>query len=160
VARRARSFGMRLLGNDIVEIDHVFVGEVGIEMTDLHTLLEKSDYVSVNCDLNPTSHHLLGARALTLMKDTAVVINTARGSIVDELALIEALRTGRIGGAALDVFETEPLPPDSPLRSLDNVMLAPHNANSSPTAWDRVHRRTILALLDGLGVAHEGRIEA
>lgn len=160
VARRARSFGMRLLGNDIVEIDHVFVGEVGIEMTDLNTLLQASDYVSVSCDLNPTSRHLLGARAFALMKDNAVVINTARGSIVDEHALVEALRAGRIGGAALDVFESEPLPPDSPLRSLDSVMLAPHNANSSPAAWDRVHRRTIQDLLEGLGLLPDGQVEA
>lgn len=160
VARRARSFGMRLMGNDIVEIDHVFVGEVGIEMTDLKTLLQASDYVSVSCDLNPTSRHLLGARAFALMKDNAVVINTARGSIVDEHALIEALRAGRIGGAALDVFESEPLPPDSPLRSLDSVMLAPHNANSSPAAWDRVHRRTIQDLLEGLGLLPDGQVEA
>ncbi|HSR21567.1 MAG TPA: NAD(P)-dependent oxidoreductase, partial [Anaerolineales bacterium] len=72
----------------------------------------------------------------------------------------EALRAGRIGGAALDVFESEPLPPDSPLRSLDSVMLAPHNANSSPAAWDRVHRRTIQDLLEGLGLLPDGQVEA
>lgn len=152
VARRAGAFGMTVLGNDIVEIDHVFIAETGIEMTALDSLLSRSDFVSVNCDLNPTSYHLINARALSLMRPTAVLINTARGPIVDEAALVEALRTGKIAGAALDVFEVEPLPPDSPLLKMDNVLLAPHNANSSPAAWERVHTNTIRNLLNGLGI--------
>src|SRR5512139_2396952 len=152
VTRRARAFGMKVLGADIVEIDHVFLAETGIEMTDLESLLSRSDFVSVNCDLNPTSHHLINSDTLALMKPTAVLINTARGPIVDEQALIEALQTKRLAGAALDVFELEPLPLDSPLMKMDNVMLAPHNANSSPAAWERVHRNTIRNLLDGLGI--------
>jgi D-3-phosphoglycerate dehydrogenase len=159
VARRARSFGMRVLGNDIVEIDHVFVAETGIEMMDLRPLLARSDYVSINCDLNPTSRRLLDAGALAAVKEGAVLINTARGPIVDEAALAEALRAGRLGGAALDVFEIEPLPDTSPLRKLNNVLLAPHNANSSPAAWERVHRNTIRNLLDGLGMPHSGPLE-
>jgi len=78
------------------------------------------------------------------------VINTARGPIVDEKALIRALRAGRIAGAALDVFEVEPLPPNSPLLKMDNVLLSPHNSNSSPAAWEKVHRSTIDNLLKGL----------
>ncbi len=152
VARRARAFGMRVLGNDIVEIDHVFLTETGVEMTDLDTLLAQSDFVSLNCDLNPTSYHLINAQTLAKMKPSAVLINTARGPIVDEPALIAALQSGQIGGAALDVFEHEPLPADSPLLKMDNVLLAPHNANSSPTAWERVHWNTIRNLLDGLGI--------
>jgi phosphoglycerate dehydrogenase-like enzyme len=89
------------------------------------------------------------------MKSTAVLINTARGPIVDEKALIAALQLGQIGGAALDVFEQEPLPKDSPLLKMDNVMLAPHNANSSPAAWERVHWNTIKNLLDGLNIKYE-----
>jgi len=81
-----------------------------------------------------------------------VLINTARGPIVEELALIHALQKGQVAGAALDVYENEPLPQDSPLMQMDNVMLAPHNANSSPTAWERVHWNTIRNLLDGLGI--------
>jgi D-3-phosphoglycerate dehydrogenase len=152
VTRRARAFGMQVLGNDIVEIDHVFVTETGIEMTTLEDLLSRSDFVSLNCDLNPTSQHLMNADTFTLMKPNAILINTARGPIVDEAALIHALQKGQIAGAALDVYENEPLPQDSPLMQMDNVMLAPHNANSSPTAWERVHWNTIRNLLDGLGI--------
>lgn len=92
------------------------------------------------------------------MRPTAVLINTARGPIVDEHALVEALQSGRIAGAALDVFEVEPLPLDSPLLKMDNVMLAPHNSNSSPTAWEHVHWNTIRNLLVGLGL-DPGKVE-
>lgn len=156
VARRARAFGMKVLGNDILEIDHVFITETGIQMTDLSTLLCESDFVSINCDLNPTSQHLMNADTFAQMKTSAVLINTARGPIVHETALIEALQAGRLAGAALDVFEVEPLPLDSPLMKMDNVLLAPHNSNSSPAAWERVHWNTIRNLLDGLGIESSG----
>jgi D-3-phosphoglycerate dehydrogenase / 2-oxoglutarate reductase len=152
VTRRAKAFGMKVLGTDIIEIDHVFVSESGIEMTNLEYLLSNSDFVSVNCDLNPTSRHLINADTLAKMKSTAVLINTARGPIVDENALVAALSSGQIGGAALDVFEFEPLPKDSPLLKMDNVMLAPHNSNSSPAAWERIHWNTIKNLVEGLGI--------
>lgn len=153
VARRARAFGMTVLGNDIVEIDHVFLAETGVQMTSLEDLLARSDFVSLNCDLNPTSYHLINARTLALMKPSAVLINTARGPVVDEAALIAALQSGQIAGAALDVFEVEPLPLDSPLLKMENVLLAPHNANSSPSAWERVHWNTIKNLLEGLDIS-------
>lgn len=152
VTRRARAFGMKVYGTDIIEIDHVFINETGIEMTDLQTLLSNSDFVSVNCDLNPTSYHLMNYDTFALMRPTAVLINTARGPIVEEAALIEALQAKRLAGAALDVFEHEPLPLESPLLKMDNVLLAPHNSNSSPAAWERVHWNTIKNLLDGLGI--------
>ena len=152
VTRRAKAFGMKVLGTDIIDIDHVFISESGIEMTNLDTLLANSDFVSVNCDLNPTSYHLINANTLSKMKSTAVLINTARGPIVDEKALVAALSSGQVGGAALDVFEFEPLPLDSPLLKMDNVMLAPHNSNSSPTAWERIHWSTIKNLVEGLGM--------
>ncbi|MFZ1041240.1 MAG: phosphoglycerate dehydrogenase [Anaerolineales bacterium] len=156
VTRRARAFGMKVFGNDIIEIDHVFITETGIEMTNLERLLSNSDFVSVNCDLNPTSRHLINAKTLAMMKPEAILINAARGSIVDEKALIEALQAQRLAGAALDVFEVEPLPLGSLLLKMDNVMLAPHNANSSPAAWERVHWNTIRNLLDGLGIPSDG----
>jgi len=152
VLRRARAFGMKLLGNDIVKIDPEFILEYEVEMTSLPNLLSRADFISLNCDLNPTSYHLINAETLALVKPGAVLINLARGPVVEEAALIEALQTGRLAGAALDVFEREPLPLDSPLRHMDNVMLAPHNANSSPSAWERVHRNTIRNLLVGLGL--------
>jgi len=152
VIRLGRAFGMQILGNDIIEIDPDFVLENGVEMTSLDDLLRQSDFVSLNCDLNPTSYRLINALSIRLMKPTAVIINTSRGSIIDERTLIEALQSGTIAGAALDVFEEEPLPLESPLRQMETVMLAPHNANSSPTAWERVHWNTIRNLLDGLGI--------
>jgi D-3-phosphoglycerate dehydrogenase len=152
LVRRARAFGMTVLGNDIIEIDHVFIAENGLQMVDLDTLLARSDFVSLNCDLNPTSYRLINTATLEKMRPTAVLINSARGSIVDEAALIEALQGGIIAGAAMDVFEVEPLPLTSPLVRMDNVMLAPHNANSSPSAWERVHWNTIRNLIDGLGL--------
>jgi phosphoglycerate dehydrogenase-like enzyme len=154
VTRRARAFGMKVLGTDIIDIDHVFVSESGIHMTTLDALLADADFVSVNCDLNPTSHHIINAGTLAKMKSNAVLINTARGPLVDETALVAALSSGQIAGAALDVFEFEPLPLDSPLMKMDNVMLAPHNSNSSPTAWERIHWNTIKNLVEGLGMVY------
>jgi D-3-phosphoglycerate dehydrogenase len=154
VTRRARAFGMKIYGTDIIEIDHVFITETSIEMTDLQTLLSHSDFVSINCDLNPTSYHLINSDTLALLKSNAVLINTARGPIVEEKALIEALQVKRLAGAALDVFEHEPLPLESPLLRMENVMLAPHNANSSPAAWERVHWNTLRNLLEGLGLEY------
>ena len=153
VLRRARAFGMKLLGNDIVPIAPDFIAENGVEMTSLEDLLRRADFVSVNCDLNPTSYHIINAKTLGWMKPSAVLINTARGPLVDEPALVAALQRGQIAGAALDVFEVEPLPEDSPLRRMDNVLLAAHNSNASPAAWERVHWNTIRNLLDGLGIS-------
>ena len=157
VTRRACAFGMKVYGTDIIKIDLSFIAETGIEMIDLQSLLANSDFVSINCDLNPTSHHLMNSDIFALMKPNAIIINTARGPIVDEKALIAALQNGQIAGAALDVFEHEPLPLDSPLLKMDNVMLAPHNSNSSPDAWERVHWNTIKNLVDGLGLKYEER---
>ena len=151
VIRRARAFGMRILGTDIIEIAPDFIRENEFEMTSLNDLLRRSDFVSLNCDLNPTSYHLMDARTLGLMQPSGFLINTARGPVVDEPALISALQNKTIAGAALDVYEVEPLPPDNPLLQMDNVLLAPHNANSSPAAWERVHRNTVRNLLIGLG---------
>ncbi|MCJ7569221.1 MAG: phosphoglycerate dehydrogenase [Anaerolineales bacterium] len=150
VLKRAQIFGMCLLGNDIVEIDSGFITEVGVQMLDLPGLLKQADFISINCDLNPTSKGLIDPVAFKLMQPHAVLINTARGPIVVEKALIEALREKSIAGAALDVFEKEPLPGESPLCTMDNVLLAPHNANSSPGAWEMVHLNTLRNLITGL----------
>ena len=154
VIRRARAFGMKLLGNDIIPIDPVFLSKNMVEMTSLEDLLTRSDFISLNCDLNPTSYHLMNATTLSHINPSAILINTCRGPVVDELALISALQSGKLAGAALDVFEVEPLTVDSPLTKMDNVLLASHNANSSPKAWERVHQNTINNLLQGLGLLH------
>jgi D-3-phosphoglycerate dehydrogenase len=150
VVRRAVAFNMRILGNDLVELPSEFIKETGIIITSKNDLIKKSDFVSLNCDLNSISYHIMGKDEFNLMKSTAYLINTARGPLVDEPALVLALQNKIIAGAALDVFEGEPLPENSLLRKMDNVLIAPHNANSSPQAWERVHKSTIHNLLDVL----------
>jgi D-3-phosphoglycerate dehydrogenase len=150
VARSAAAFGMTILGHDPKSPPAEIVEQTKIKMVPLDKLLAKSEFVSVNCDLNASSIHLMSDKQFSLMKPLSVLINTARGPIVDEPALIRALRAKRIAGAALDVFEVEPLPLESPLRSMDNVLLSAHNTNSSPAAWERVHQSTIKNLLTGL----------
>lgn len=150
VVRRARSFKMDVLGNDLVQMPTEFLQETGIRMVAKTALLEAADFVSLHTDLNPSSYHLMSDREFALMRPHAIVINTSRGPVIDEGSLIRALHSRKIAGAALDVFEQEPLPADSPLLSLPNVLLAPHNANSSPKYWERVHRRTIDNLLEVL----------
>jgi D-3-phosphoglycerate dehydrogenase len=155
VVRRAMAFGMQILGNDIVKMPADFLKETGIQMVSLNNLLANADFISLNPDLNPTSYHLISKQQLDTMKPGAYLINASRGPVVDEAALVEALQNKKIAGAGLDVFEKEPLPQDSPLREFDNCLLAPHNANSSPTAWQRVHENTVRNLLKGLHAAGE-----
>ena len=160
VVRRATAFGMQVLGNDLVEMPLDFLAENRIDMVSKEELLQQAEFVSLNCTLTPTSFHLISDNEFALMKSTAVIINTARGPIIDEPALIRALQNEQIAGAALDVFEQEPLPAESPLLEMDNVMLASHNANSSPEAWERVHQNTVRNLLNELEkeLCHSERI--
>ncbi|MFH2033653.1 MAG: NAD(P)-dependent oxidoreductase, partial [Candidatus Margulisiibacteriota bacterium] len=148
IARRAAGFGMKVIGNDIQEV------AVDITLVSFAELLAEADIVTINCDLNPTSFHLIGEKEFAKMKSSAYIINTARGPIIDEKALVRALQSGQIAGAGLDVFEDEPLPQDSPLKKMDNCLFSAHNANSSPVAWSHVHQNTINNLLKGLS---EGR---
>jgi D-3-phosphoglycerate dehydrogenase len=141
---------MSVCGNDIKEMPESFLAGTGIRMLSKEELLSQADFVSLNCDLNSTSHHLMNYQMFSLMKPTAVIINTSRGPVIKETDLIRVLQEKKIGGAALDVFEHEPLPSDSPLLQMDNVLLSPHNANSSPEAWEAVHRDTIQNLFDVL----------
>lgn len=125
VFRLAAPFGMTHIACDPVA-SPALARELGVELCDLDTLLRRADYVSVNCPLSEATRGLVGARELALMKSTAYLINTARGPIVDERALYEALAAGRIAGAGLDVFEQEPTPKDNPLLALDTVIVTPH----------------------------------
>jgi glyoxylate reductase len=129
VARRARGFGMRILYHSRTRKPQL-EGELGAEWTDLKTLLAQSDFVSLHVPLTDKTHHLIGEPELRLMKPTAYLINTSRGPVVDEKALVKALKEGWIAGAGLDVFEAEPkLHPG--LAGLDNVVLAPHIGSAS-----------------------------
>jgi len=102
------------------------VADVDVKLVDMETLLTESDFLNISCPLNEETHHLVGEKELRKMKKTAFLINTARGPIVDEVALTKALQEGWIRGAAIDVFEQEPTPPDNPILKLDNVIVAPH----------------------------------
>ena len=117
---------------------------------DLDELLAESDFVSLSASLNDSSYHLIGTRELDAMKPTAVLVNTARGPIVDESALVRALGSGSIAGAALDVFEEEPLPAGSPLHGMKNVLLSPHNAFNTTDEVEFVHENTVNMLIEAL----------
>jgi phosphoglycerate dehydrogenase-like enzyme len=124
--RMARVFDLKFLASDPVAND-VELGYIGARKVDLDTLMRESDFVVVCCLLNEHTRHLIGAEALAKMKPTSYLINVARGPIVDEGALIETLRKRRIAGAALDVFEQEPVDPANPLLTMDNVIVTPHS---------------------------------
>ncbi|CAA9478629.1 MAG: D-3-phosphoglycerate dehydrogenase [uncultured Rubrobacteraceae bacterium] len=121
----AAPFGMRHLAHDPYAAPEK-AAEAGAELVDLETLLRRSDFVAINCALTPETHHLLDAERLALMKETAYLVNVARGPIVDGEALTGALREGRLAGAGLDVFEKEPADPEDPIFSFPGVIAAPH----------------------------------
>jgi len=143
VLRRARAFGMTCYGCDPRMPSQQFLDDTGTKMVPMEALLRYSDFVSLNCDLNGTSHHLIGMQELKLMKKAGYLINTSRGPVVDEKALIRALESGTIAGAGLDVFEEEPPSLANPLRKMENVLLTPHLANSSERAAWAVHARAV-----------------
>jgi D-3-phosphoglycerate dehydrogenase len=122
----ARPFGMRHLGCD-PHVTQEDVADVDVELVDMHTLLAESDFVSISVPLSDQTRHLVGERELNMMKQTAYLISTSRGAVVDEEALIRVLQSGRIQGAGLDVFEQEPVDPDNPLLEMDNVVVSPHS---------------------------------
>jgi D-3-phosphoglycerate dehydrogenase len=148
VARRLAPFGSRILFADVVPRQHA-----GAEQVDLKTLLRESDIVCVHTPLDVDTGALIDTAAIASMRRGSYLINAARGPIVDEAALIEALRSGHLAGAALDVYEVEPLPPDSPLRTIDTVILAPHTGGATLEADARlieVVSDNLLRVLDGL----------
>ena len=122
-------------------VDSKIATSFGVRFVDLETLLENSDLVSVHVPLNDDTTHMLGARELAQMKKSAFLVNTSRGAVLREGDLVQALRTGRIAGAALDVFVESPLPADHPLRSLPNVVLTPHFSGNSEEAKHEMYLR-------------------
>ena len=145
MARRARGFGMRVLAWSRTrrEVE-------GVSFTTLDALLEGADFVSIHVALGPETRGLLGASALARMKPGSVLVNTARGGIVDEIALVEALRSGRLAAAGLDVFAQEPLDPASPLLALPNVVLTPHIGSASEATRARMIDLAVDNLLTAL----------
>jgi len=145
VARRCRGYEMRILAHDIVP-DDAYARSHGIELASLEQLLAESDFVTLHAPHTPETDRLMNDARFRLMKPTAFLINTARGGLVDEAALHEALVTGRIAGAGLDVFRREP-PTDSPLLHLDNVVLTPHAAGSDLAAEAAAGRCSVESIL-------------
>lgn len=139
LAKRAAAFGMKLLASDPVVHDNSFaVQEYGLELLELRELLERADFVSLHAPLLPSTQHLINAETLASFKPSAYLVNTARGGLVDELALADALKQGKLAGAALDVRENEPPGEGDPLRGLDNVLLTPHIAGVTEASNRRV----------------------
>jgi D-3-phosphoglycerate dehydrogenase / 2-oxoglutarate reductase len=137
VARKAKAFGLQVIAYDpyVASWDAL---EHGVEMVDsLDEVCRRSDYLSVHIYLNPETRHLISRAQFAVMKPTAYLINCARGGVVDEVAMTEALQAGRLAGAGLDVFEKEPVDPANPLLKMDNVSLTNHYASYSEVAWER-----------------------
>jgi len=138
-ARKLSGLGMRLLACDpFVEPEHA--ASLGVTLVDGDTLLRESDYISLHVPLLPETHHLIGERAFALMKPGVVLVNTARGPVIDTAALLAAVESGKVATAGLDVFEGEPLPADSPLRRHPRLLLSNHAAWYSEDALDELHR--------------------
>lgn len=152
VARRAKGFGMEVLYHGLTRKEQM-EKDLGIQYVGLHKLLPESDFVTLHTSLTSLTYHLIGSKELAEMKETGVLVNTARGSIVDNMALYEALRDRRIAFAALDVTDPEPLPADHPLLTLRNVIITPHIASAT------VATRTEMALMaaDNLIAALNGK---
>ena len=165
MARRARGFGMRVLAtrNNKQAPTHE-ADALGVIMTDLETILRESDYISLHLPLNAATYHMIDSAALQKMKPTACLINTSRGALVDEPALIEALQQGRLGGAGIDTFESidvfaNQIPPRlHPLTGMENVILTPHVAAGSVQSGQDIHTtaiRNIVDILSGRWPPHE-----
>jgi glyoxylate reductase len=149
IARRAQGFGMKIIYNSHSRKPEV--EKLGAKWLILEELLRRSDFVTLHVPLTPETRHLIDSENLKLMKKTAYLINNSRGAVIDEKALYNALKTGQIAGAALDVFEQEPIPASSPLLALENVVLAPHISSASIQTRDRMSKMVAENLLAFFG---------
>ena len=149
VARRAKAFGMHVIAHDPY-VSELEISHAGVEPVSKGELLERSDYISIHSPHNEETEHAFSNGEFDAMKDTAVIVNTARGPIIDEPALIEALQSGKIAAAGLDVLEQEPPAPDNPLLNMENVTVTPHVASATtrmrPETRRRVGREVALVL--------------
>jgi len=153
VARIAKKgFGMKVIYYDVVRADPKLEEELEATYVDLETLLKEADVVSIHVPLTPETKHLINESRLRLMKSSAVLINTSRGSVVDTNALVKALNEGWIAGAGLDVFEEEPLPQNHPLTKLDNVVLTPHIGASTEEAQERAGLEVVKKVIEFFGL--------
>ncbi len=148
-ALKGRALGMKILAFNRSK-DADFASRNGIEYTDLDTLLRTSDFVSLHIPMSKEAYHIIDAQALSKMKDGAYIINTSRGGLIDESALYEAIKSGHIAGAALDVFEKEPMAKDSPLLALDNCIFTPHMGAQSKESMLRNNIAAVRKVLDVL----------
>lgn len=153
VARRGVAMAMRVVGTDPDPRARAAAAELGVTVEEVETVFDQADVLSLNCPMTPENLHLVNADRLRRMPPGSFVVNTARGPLIDEAALVDALRSGHVAGAALDVFETEPLPADSQLRSIPNVIMGSHNASNTIEAVRRVNRLAIENLLAVLEAA-------
>lgn len=149
LARRAKGFDMRVLYSEVARQPSL-EASLGVEYAAFDDLLQQADFVSLHVNLTPQTNGLIGHRELALMKQTAVLINTSRGPVVDPEALYQALKNGRITGAALDVTDPEPLPPDHRLLSLPNLIVAPHIASATESTRGRMAQMAVRNLIAGL----------
>lgn len=154
MAKRARGFDMTILYHDVHPASAEEEAAFGARRAEMDELLAKSDFVSLHTNLTPETHHLMDAAAFAQMKPTAIMVNTSRGPVVDQAALHDALRTGGIGGAALDVTDPEPMRADDPLLSLPNCLVVPHIASGSRVTRGRMARMAAANLLAGLRGEH------
>jgi D-3-phosphoglycerate dehydrogenase len=148
VGKRAKAFGMNVLAYDVIDIDKA-CKEIGAKKADLSTIIEKADYITLHVPLIPQTKGMIGEKELKKMKQTAFIINTSRGGVVDEKALLDALNAGTIAGAGLDVFESEP-PTDWQLMKHPKVVATPHLSSSTEEGQVRVGEITVQKVINGL----------
>ena len=148
--KNGKGFKMNILGNDIKKVDKKIIKKLGIKIVKKENLLKKSDIVVLCVNLNKTSYHLINSREFSLMKKTAILINVSRGSVVSEKALINALKSKKIKGAGIDVFENEPPKRKNPLFKQKNCIFSSHNAFNTHEEVSNVHKNTIFNLIKGL----------